>query len=74
MKIKKKLSEASRISFIGALISAIITASLNYYILPFPDSIISNVIGHAIGGFICAFIGGFAAALVIISKFKIPGK
>lgn len=64
--MKEKLIEALKNGFIGGTLSSIVSGLLNYFILPFPRSILDNVIGHSVGGFICGFISAFIGVMMIL--------
>ncbi len=65
-------------SIIAGGISAFISFLLNYYLLPFPVTLLDNAIGHGIGGFMCGFISAFVGLLIYVfhrrmQKVQTPG-
>jgi hypothetical protein len=62
--MKTVIGEASITGIMGGLFSGIISALLNYRILPFPETIPDNVIGHGFSGFFCGFISGLVGVLI----------
>ena len=42
--------------FITGIVSAAISFLLNYYLLPFPGTLLDNAVGHGISGFMCGFL------------------
>jgi hypothetical protein len=42
--------------FMAGIISAAIAFLLNYFLLPFPATLLDNAIGHGIGSFMSGFI------------------
>ena len=62
--MNQNISAALKNGLIGGALSGIVSASLNYFILPFPRSILDNVIGHGVGGFFCGLISAFIAVLM----------
>ncbi len=56
--------EALKGGLIGGTIGGVVSAGLNYYVLPFPDSAKDNAIGHGITGFICGLVSGVIGILI----------
>ncbi len=50
--------------FIGGVIGGLISAGLNYAILPFPHSLADNAFGHGLSGFFCGLASGFFGVLL----------
>ena len=65
IKMKLKAKEALLNALIAGIFSFIISALLNYYVIPFPESKIANVIGHGAGG----FFSGFFSAIIGITVY-----
>jgi uncharacterized membrane protein YeaQ/YmgE (transglycosylase-associated protein family) len=55
---------------IGGVLSGIISALLNYSILPFPQSIQDNAIGHGFSGFFSGLISAVIAVLIYIRHLQ----
>jgi hypothetical protein len=62
--MRENIIELLRSGFIAGVASAAISFLLNYYLLPFPATLLDNAIGHGIGGFICGFISAFMGVLI----------
>jgi hypothetical protein len=45
-------------------IGGLISAGLNYYVLPFPHSAADNAVGHGMSGFFCGLVSGFVGVLL----------
>jgi hypothetical protein len=65
--MKKKNKELVLNGLVAGIVSCCISAMLNYFILPFPKSIINNAISHGIGGF---FSGSISAIVGILLYTK----
>ncbi|WP_048065300.1 hypothetical protein [Methanosarcina acetivorans] len=70
MNMKDIVSEALKIASVGGIVSGLITAALNYYVIPFPETIISNVIGHGVGGFVGASTAGFIGIMIYARQIE----
>jgi hypothetical protein len=68
--MKKKNTELVINGLVAGIVSCCISAALNYFILPFPRSMISNAVGHGIGGF---FSGSISAIVGILLSMKQRG-
>lgn len=64
--MKEKISAALKNGLMAGLFSSVVSALLNYYVLPFPQDILDNVIGHGIGGFFCGLISAFIAVMIVL--------
>ncbi len=76
--MRENIIELLTNSVIAGGISALISFLLNYYLLPFPVTLLDNAIGHGIGGFMCGFISAFVGLLIYEShrrmqKVQTPG-
>ena len=69
-KMKFKLIEAAKGSVMGGIVGGIISGLLNYYVLPFPETLLDNAISHTVGGSICTFIGGAIGIFIFMIKYK----
>lgn len=50
----------------GGLMSAAVSALLNYHVLPMPQSVADNAVGHGFGGFFSGFFSAFVAVLAFM--------
>lgn len=64
--MRQHLIEIAKGGLIAGTISAIISFLLNYYLLPFPETLLDNAVGHGIGGFIAGFISACMGITVYI--------
>jgi hypothetical protein len=64
--MRENIIELLTNSFIAGIVSAFISFLLNYYLLPFPVTLLDNAIGHGVGGFACGFISAFVGLLIHI--------
>lgn len=64
------LIKASKTGLTGGLISGLISGALNYYFLPFPNSLIDNAIGHTISGFFCGLVSAIIGILLFIKNLE----
>jgi hypothetical protein len=48
---------------VAGILSCTISVLLNYFVFPFPDSVVGNIISHGFGSF---FSGFFSAIMAII--------
>ena len=62
--MRENIIELVKSGFMAGIVSAAISFLLNYYLLPFPATLLDNAIGHGIGGFMCGFISAFAGLLI----------
>jgi hypothetical protein len=62
--MRGNIIELLKSGFIAGTASAVISFLLNYYLLPFPATLLDNAIGHGIGGFMCGFISAFVGLLI----------
>lgn len=56
--------QALKGGLLGGALGGIVSAGLNYYILPFPGSSADNALGHGMTGFFCGLVSGFVGVLV----------
>jgi len=63
--MQERLSEALKNGLIAGLFSAVVSVLLNYYVLPFPKSILANAFDHGIGGFFCGLVSAFIAVMIV---------
>ena len=66
--MKAKISAAAINGLIGGSISGVISALLNYSLLPFPETPLDNVIGHGIGGFFCGCVSCVIGIMIYASQ------
>ncbi len=76
--MRENIIELLTNSAIAGGISALVSFLLNYYLLPFPVTLLDNAIGHGIGGFMCGFISAFVGLLIYglhrrMQKVQTPG-
>ena len=64
------IKEPLKAGLIGGLVSGIISAGLNYFIIPFPTTIMGNVISHSMGGFFCSLFAGFISVFLYMTHHK----
>ncbi len=70
--MKEKIPVALKNGLIAGLFSSAVSVLLNYYVLPFPQSILDNAIGHGIGGFFCGLISAFIAVMIVAHHHRQP--
>jgi uncharacterized membrane protein len=66
--VKTVIGEAVKNGLIGGVLSGIISALLNYYLLPFPNTAFDNAMGHGFGGFFCGLISCVIGILIYASQ------
>ena len=66
MDYKEALKNGAIGGFMGFLMSAVI----NYYVIPFPETVLNNAVGNGISGLISGFMGGFMGILVYSKQIK----
>ncbi|HEX2995106.1 MAG TPA: hypothetical protein VHP14_09780 [Anaerolineales bacterium] len=75
--MRENIIELLKNSFIAGAISAFISFLLNYYLLPFPVTLLDNAIGHGVGGFMCGFISALVGLLIYSfhrrTQMEMPG-
>ena len=64
--MRENIIELVKSGFMAGTVSAPISFLLNYYLLPFPATLLDNAIGHGIGGFMCGFISAFVGLLIYV--------
>jgi hypothetical protein len=64
--MKRKIGGALISGIFGGMLCSIISGLLNYFVFPFPKSVMDNIMGHSIGGFFCGFFAGFIGVLMHI--------
>lgn len=64
--MRQHIGELIKGGFMAGTISAVISFSLNFYLIPFPETGLDNAVGHGIGGFIAGFISAFMGVAVYI--------
>jgi len=64
--MRGNIIELFKSGFMAGIVSAAISFLLNYYLLPFPATLLDNAVGHGIGGFACGFISAFMGVLIYI--------
>ena len=69
--MRENIIELLKSSFIAGIASAAISFLLNYYLLPFPATLLDNAIGHGIGGFMCGFISAFMGLLIYMLHHRV---
>ncbi len=57
-----------KIACIGGIASFVVSAVLNYFIIPMPLSILDNSVSHGIGGSFCGFISAFVGVLLFARR------
>jgi hypothetical protein len=55
---------ALKSGLIGGAVGGLISAGLNYALLPFPHSAAANAFGHGMSGFFCGLLSGFVGVLL----------
>ncbi len=68
--MRENIIELLKSGFIAGVASAVISFLLNYYLLPFPATLLDNAIGHGIGGFICGFISAVVGLLIYMVRWR----
>jgi hypothetical protein len=68
--MRGNISELLKSGFIAGTFSGVISFLLNYYVLPFPATLLDNAIGHGVGGFICGFISAALGVLIFMLQHK----
>lgn len=63
---------ALRSGLVGGAVGGLISAGLNYALLPFPHSPAANAFGHGMSGFFCGLVSGFVGVLLYARSGK-PG-
>ncbi len=66
--MKKKSYELIKNGFIAGILSGTISALLNYFVLPFPVSVLRNAMSHGIGGFFSGFISAVVGIVVYLKQ------
>ena len=66
MERKEALINGAIAGFIGFVMSMI----MNYFVIPFPATVLSNAVGNGISGLISGFMGGFMGIMVYSKKLK----
>ena len=69
--MRDNIVELLKSGFIAGIVSAAISFLLNYYLLPFPATLLDNAIGHSIGGFMCGFISAFMGLLIYVLHHRV---
>ena len=62
--MQENIIELLKSGFIAGIVSAAMSFLLNYYLLPFPATLLDNAIGHGIGGFMCGFVSAVMGLLI----------
>jgi hypothetical protein len=44
--------------------------AMNYFLFPFPETILGNALGNGMSGFLSGFMGGFIGLLAYLSEVK----
>jgi len=69
--MRENFIELLKNGFMAGIASAVISFLLNYYLLPFPITLLDNAVGHGVGGFMCGFISAFMGLLIYILHHRI---
>jgi hypothetical protein len=64
--MKETVGEALKSGAIGGILGGGISGMLNYCLLPFPQDMLDNAIGHGISGFFCGFVAGAIGILMYV--------
>lgn len=65
--MREHVSKIVKGGLLAGTISAVIAFLLNYYLLPFPETLFRNAMGHGIGGFIAGFISSCVGVTTFIN-------
>jgi hypothetical protein len=69
--MRENFIELLKSGFMAGMASAVISFLLNYYLLPFPITLLDNAVGHGVGGFMCGFISAFMGLLIYMLHHRI---
>ena len=58
------MSNAIKSGVTGALMGFVMSALVNFYLLPLPSTLAHNAIGNGMSGLISGFMGGFMGVLM----------
>ncbi len=62
--VSSTVRAALKSGLIGGAVGGLISAGLNYTLLPFPQSAADNAFGHGMSGFFCGLLSGFVGVLL----------
>ena len=66
--MKDKYKELLKNGLLAGILSCIISAALNFFVFPFPDTIMKNALNHGIGGFFSGFISAVVGIMFYIQQ------
>ena len=55
---------------IAGIIGFVASMLMNYFIIPFPESVLANAVGNGFSGLISGFMGGFMGIMAYSKKIK----
>lgn len=60
--------EALKAGGIGAAIAVVLSFSANYFLVPFPESLMENAVNNGISGLLSGFMSGFMGLFMYLKK------
>ena len=55
---------------IGGLMGLIISFSINFFLIPLPETVLTNASGNGISGLISGFMGGFIGLMMYLKNLN----
>lgn len=60
--------EAVTAGVIGGAIAALLCILVNHFLVPFPETVMANTIGHGISGLLSGLMSGFIGVMVALKN------
>jgi len=63
-----QIGEAVKGGVIGGIACAVVSGLMNYFVIPFPKTLLDNGINHAMSGLFSGLVTGFVGLIVFMTK------
>lgn len=60
--------DALKAGGVGAAIALVLSFSVNYFLVPFPESLMENAVNNGISGLLSGFMSGFMGLFMYLKK------
>jgi hypothetical protein len=61
-----KIGEAVKCGIIGGILCGVVSGLMNYYVIPFPRTLLNNEFNHVISGSLSGLVTGFFGLFVFM--------
>lgn len=60
--------DALKAGGVGAAIALVLSFSVNYFLVPFPESLMENAVNNGVSGLLSGFMSGFMGLFMYLKK------